>query len=292
MLSEVIGRNLLFVSGKGGVGKTAVSQAIALLLSQQGKRTLWATFEDPLQPAGELKQKGPKLWHLNCDATLAFEEYAAMKIGAARLTRLFLQNKLMRYLAQAAPGIHELVLLGKIWHERNLYDHVIVDMPSTGYGLAMFQSTVNFARLFRGGPVHRDAEAMLATFRDPRVCGQLIVALPEEMPLRESIELGEFLTGLFPKNPPAYLVNRVFPGADTGAAQQNPDRWTTPLASSPQEYCLRRAALETFNLRLWKDASISYDLLRYIPPPEENALPQIVSGLAEQLSHGVKTARA
>ena len=185
--SVTFDRNLLFVSGKGGVGKTVVSQAIALRLNQLGRRVLWCAFEDPVMPAHEMLEIKPGLFHFNCEPGQSFEEYAAMKIGVAGLARIFLQNKLMRYLAKAAPGIHELVLLGKVWHERLNFDHVIVDMPSTGYGLAMFQSTRNFARLFQGGPVHRDAEEMLTTFNNPRECGHWIVSLPEEMPLRESL---------------------------------------------------------------------------------------------------------
>jgi anion-transporting ArsA/GET3 family ATPase len=264
-VSSAISRNLVFVSGKGGVGKTTVSQAIAQGLAEKGKRTLWTTFEDPTRPLGEIQPVGPNLWHLNCEATQAFEEYAALKIGVAKLAKLFLQNKLMRYLAKAAPGIHELVLLGKVWHERLNYDHVVIDMPSTGYGLAMFQSTVNFANLFKGGPVHRDAEEMLATFRSARETGHLIVALPEEMPLREALELNEFMRNLFPANPPSFLANRKFP--QLRQAPENlgaPDDWATPVPTNLADYAAKRAVLEEFNLRIWRDREIVFGELPYL----------------------------
>ena len=272
-LKAALQRNLIFVSGKGGVGKTAVSQAIALALSRQpatgraAGRVLWVTFEDPTRPRGELIQRGPRLWHLNCDATLAFEEYASMKIGVAALTRIFLQNKVMRYLAKAAPGIHELVLLGKVWFERRNYDHVVVDMPSTGYGLAMFQSTENFSRLFRGGPLNRDAEEMLATFSDPKVCSQLIVSLPEEMPLRESLELEEFLLKLFPKNQPGFILNRRFPHVTAEADEKTspPDSWPGPLAGSAEDYARKRSILEAWNLKLWESRGVRYGELGFVP---------------------------
>ena len=132
-------KKLIFICGKGGVGKTSVSKALALTLSKKGLKTLWVAFEDPLKPPGELLEISPTLWHLNCESITAFEEYVGLKIGVPSLTKIFLQNKLMRYMAKAAPGIHDLVLLGKIWFERKNYDHIVLDMPSTGYGLAMFQ---------------------------------------------------------------------------------------------------------------------------------------------------------
>src|SRR5262245_34401169 len=123
-LANLMQRKLLFVVGKGGVGKTAISQAMALCLSRRGKKTLWICFEDPTLPVDEFIPVGPKLWHYNCDAGKAFEEYAKLKIGVGGLARLFVGNRLVQYLAKAAPGIHELVLLGKVWHERSNYDHV------------------------------------------------------------------------------------------------------------------------------------------------------------------------
>lgn len=278
-------KNLLFVSGKGGVGKTVVSQAIALRLSRKGLRTLWVAFEDPLRPAGELRQAGPSLWHLNCDSTLAFEEYAALKIGMPALARVFLQNKLMRYLAKAAPGIHELVLLGKVWHDRTRYDHVVVDMPSTGYGLAMFQSVRNFRDLFKGGPLFRDAEEMLATFHDPKLTSHLIVSLPEEMPLRESLELEEFLRDVFPENRAEFWVNRRFPHVATReqARKDPPDLWPTPFARTASEYCYKRSVLEHQNLDLWRDRGIEFREIAMIAPDPEQTQASVATGIADQL---------
>lgn len=281
-IKDRLTRSLIFVHGKGGVGKTAISQAIAHCLSDQQRQTLWICIEDPIRPPGELKQLSPHLWNLNCEFTLAFEEYAGLKIGAPRLTRIFLQNKVIRYLAKAAPGIHELVLLGKIWFESNHYSHVIVDLPATGHGLTLFQSAENFARLFSGGPLNRDAEAMLETFRDPVKTGHLIVALPEEMPLRESLELNDYLKNIFPANPAAFLVNRMFP--EVVSEESNligtPDSWISPLAHSAMDYAVKRDKLESYNLRIWKDEAIQFGKMDFVPPSTDQGLSK---RLAEQL---------
>lgn len=277
-LSSVCTRKLIFVTGKGGVGKTTVSQALAIALSQKGARTLWVCFEDPLQPPGILQQINTNLFHLNCEPHTSFEEYIGLKIKMPSLTRIFLNNKLVQYLSKAAPGIHELVMMGKIWFECNHYDHLVIDMPSTGYTLAMFQSVENFARLFHGGPVHHDAVQMLETFQDPVQSGLLILALPEEMSLRESLELDLFLQKQLPSNRAAFLVNRLFPThsptigrnaatpATTAAPDSvahSPESWKTPFPSSAFDFIQKRGILESYNLRLWRDANIPFSILEY-----------------------------
>lgn len=283
-LLETLARRLVFVGGKGGVGKTSVSEGIARAHAARGLRTLWVVIQDPLTPQGRKERIAERLERLNAEASAAFEEYAALKIGVASLTRVFLKNKLMRYLARAAPGIHELVLLGKIWYERDRYDRVVVDMPSTGYGVTLFQSTANFARLFHGGPVHRDAEAMLDSFRDPKACGHLIVSLPEEMPLIESLELRGFLAEMFPRNPAAFLVNRLFPVADPEAEAREgpPSSWKSPLASSALDYARKRSILEAHNLRIWEREGLPYGKLPFLPPAPGRVAERLAAEIAER----------
>ena len=291
-MRSVLHRNLVFIHGKGGVGKTAVSKAIAQGLSSSHSKTLWVTLEDPTHPTGALRQLGPSLWHLNADFIQAFEEYASMKIGVATLAKIFLQNKLIRYLAKAAPGIHELVLLGKIWYERRNYSHVVVDLPSTGHGLALFQSVENFVKLFTGGPLNKDAAEMLVTFRDPQLTGHLIVTLPEEMPIRESLELNHYLSQIIPGNAGVFLVNRLFPEVRTPSGMSElppPSEWPSPVPDSAEDYSRKRFALEHYNLRLLRDEKIRFGELEYVPPQAQNdpeshpSLQLLVSTLSERL---------
>ncbi|MFN7684835.1 MAG: ArsA family ATPase [Oligoflexia bacterium] len=281
-MAEILKRPIVFVSGKGGVGKTSVSQGIARVLSQKGQRTLWVGFEDPTRKPGELTRISRTLHHLNCEAKTAFEEYMGLKLRFPGLAHLFVSNPLIQFLAKAGPGIHELVLLGKLWFEQKNYDRIVADLPSTGYGLAMFQSIDNWARIFQGGPLYKDAREMIQTFSDPKRTGQLIVALPEEMPLRESLELGDYLQKIFPSNPAAYLVNRRFPdlshAAQSSGIDPDPSHWKSPLADSLLDFALKRSALETHNCRIWSNYSIPFESLDWELPGTE------ITGIAEQLS--------
>ncbi len=127
------------------------------------------------------------------------------------IATLFLGNHLIQYLQKVSPGIREIVLLGKVWHERENYDHVIVDMPSTGYALAMVNTPINFARLFQGGPVHEDTLDMSRTLGDHENTALVNVTLPEEMPLQESAELAQELAKLIPANQSWLVVNKRMP---------------------------------------------------------------------------------
>ena len=92
---------------------------------------------------------------------------------------------------------------------------------------------------------------MLSTFDNPRECMHLIVSLPEEMPLRESLELSDHLFGLFPENKPEFLANRIFPEMKSSPLHPDPhpERWKTPVADNGEDYAVKRALLEKSNLR-------------------------------------------
>jgi len=279
-LKSALEKNLIFVHGKGGVGKTVISRGIAEGLAAKGKNTLWVTIESrSVDDSGESNEPGskiqldPHLTWLDCDATAAFEEYVGLKIGMRTLTRIFIKNRLIQYLTRAAPGIHELMLLGKIWHECEKYDHLVVDLPSTGHGVAMFQSIVNFKQLFNSGPIHADTIHMLDTFSDSTMCSHLIVALPEEMPVQESLDLKKLLLKLFPVNPPVFLINKVFPGtlnqsfkSSDHTGKNNKIDWSNPLPSSTEDYVIKRMIREYQHLQTLKDSSIEFESVPFASP--------------------------
>jgi anion-transporting ArsA/GET3 family ATPase len=267
MIQDLLKTQFVFVQGKGGVGKTSVSQALARHLSEN-YNTLWVAIEDPTLEPGTKNQISPTLTHLNNEGLHAFEEYAGLKIGAPSLVRVFLQNKLMQYLAKATPGLKELVLIGKIWHERLNFDRIVVDMPATGHGLTMFQSVFNWEKLFQGSILAKDAKAMIETFKNQSLTSHLIVSLPEEMPLVESLELKESLNRILPEPKIELIVNRVFPET-TCSLESN----VRPFAETFVEQASKRFALESLNLKTWE--GLRFQKIPYYNPGSSDMRSQI-----------------
>ncbi len=282
-LPHLLEKPLLFVQGKGGVGKSTVALAVARLLADR-HRTLLVSIEDPLRKPFEKVKLGPQLESLNNESTAAFEEYAGLKIGAPNLVKVFLRNRIMRYLAQATPGIRELVLIGKIWFEMRNYDRIVVDMPATGHGLTMLQSILNWKSLFEGSPLAKDANSMLETLGDPTKTGHLIVSLPEEMPLQESLELRDHLVRIFPRTEYALIANRIFPRVDEPGYTDD-----HPFSKTSTEHAVRRTRLEITNLEIW--SGLPRNEIPYFPPPISHAF-EAVAALVEQCLRGADLSEA
>ncbi|MEW6055623.1 MAG: ArsA family ATPase [Bdellovibrionota bacterium] len=204
-----LSKNLIFITGKGGVGKSTVAQACAQYLASQGKKTLLCHVLQLNNEEQRLIETAPNLHEITLKASECFREYIVLKLKLKSLYKAFLSNKIIQYMERAAPGVKEMVVLGKIWFERLNYDHVVVDMPSTGYALTMIHTPFNFAELFPGGPIYRDAKDMIETFGNAQETAFVTVTLAEEMPIQESLELAADLKKLLPTNPSWLVVNRL-----------------------------------------------------------------------------------
>lgn len=255
--TDWLNKRIILIMGKGGVGKTMLAHASARHLASQGKRTLLIHVLQVVEEEQKLEKKAPNLWEITLRASDCFQEYIMLKLKIKALYTAFLGNKVTQYLEKAAPGVREMVLLGKIWFERENYDHVVVDMPSTGYALTMIHTPFNFASLFPGGPIYHDSQAMIETFSDPKQTAFVTVSLGEEMPIQESIELAANLKGLMPANPSWLVMNRLT-RVDDDAAKLYDSKWAA-LAKEERSSPLWRALDHTVT-RARKQA----DLLRQL----------------------------
>ncbi len=199
-------RRFLFVTGKGGVGKTTISGALALALAGRGKRVLVAmcNAKERLsailgsRPIGhDVVEVAPNVFAVNILPERALEEYGAMVIKSETVAKLVFDNKYVKAFFRAVPGLFEWAMLGKAWfhttekreNKSNAYDVVLFDAPATGHGLDRLRVPKVILDVGPPGVLRRDAEAAWAMFRDSKESGVVVVTLPEEMPATETIEL-------------------------------------------------------------------------------------------------------
>jgi anion-transporting ArsA/GET3 family ATPase len=204
-------KRLVLVMGKGGTGKTTIAAALGLAAARNGKRAvvvevaeqqrLTSMFgAEPGDGHGEV-ELAPRLYGLSIHPGRAMEEWLRHQLRSGTLAGLLGGSRIFQLLTAAAPGVSELVTMGKIWDlaqlERrtggSVFDLAIVDAPATGHGLALLSAPATFARIARSGPVARQARLIDQFTRDPGTTAILAAALPEEMPVTETIELEDRL---------------------------------------------------------------------------------------------------
>lgn len=246
---ELLRRHLIFLGGKGGVGKTTLSRALVLEAHARGRRVHWVVF-DPNTPP--LRHADIPVLTLQSQTASqdVLQEYLALKFSKAlkwipfakQLMDPKLLGKWIHLLADAAPGISDLLMLGKIWHLRTTCDVVVVDLPSTGHGLQLFQSVLNFDRLFHQSLLTDDLTEMLKTLRDPAQTASIIVTLPEEGPVLEALELEAAWMQRFPTVRPIRWINALTP--DPGVATEG--------IHPTVDFLRRRHAREQTWVQTWK----------------------------------------
>jgi len=227
-LDSLFSRRLLFVVGKGGVGKTTVASALALEVARRGARTLLVEvdgvgraaqlFGVPLRPAGELAPVAPSLFLMNVEGSAALAEYLMMTVPVKRVLQGVLNSRIYQYFVAAAPGLKELMTIGKIWFEadrsdeatgRRAWDFVIVDSPATGHSLQYLSMPQAAFDTFTTGLVHREASRIVELLQDPDRTGIVLVATAEEMPVNETLEMNRRLRRDLRLPPALLVVNRV-----------------------------------------------------------------------------------
>jgi anion-transporting ArsA/GET3 family ATPase len=227
--AELLEKRLLFVTGKGGVGKSTVAAALAMRAARSGKRTILCEVgaQEHVSHVFHRAEIGyhevelaKNLWAISIDPDESMREYLLLQLKVRAMRDLLYRSRIFSYLAAATPGLKELVTIGKIWElalsERKVskgreYDIVIVDAPATGHGVGFLQTPRTFANVARVGPLRQQAETLDAFIRDREHTGVVVVALPEEIPVNETASLEKALEAEVGIEVQAIVCNGLYP---------------------------------------------------------------------------------
>ena len=289
-VATLLERRLLVVTGKGGVGKSTVSAALALLAARQGRRVLVCEVNAqervaPLlgaTPGGDrVREVLPGLFTVNVTPAAAMREYGLMVLRFQAIYDAVFENRLVRFFLRVIPGLGELVMLGKILNEVRLedrgrprWDLVVLDAPATGHAVQLLRVPSALLDTVPPGPLRHDAQWMQAMLVDPHQTALAIVTLPEEMPVNEAIELDAQVRGLLGIHRAALFVNAMpghrfaageLPRLAALAATPPP---VGPAAAAARLQALRAEQAERYLARARAALDLPTTVLPLLPLPE------------------------
>jgi len=232
-LEDLFDNRLVFVTGKGGVGKSTCGIAMALAAARRGKRVLFcemaarAASEDLLEaqsvsatPGQPLPNEVPGLWTALVDVPSSLQDYFVEALRYPKLVKLATQNKILARLWNAAPSVSEFVLLNSVYqfeqgtHRAKCghFDLIVVDLPASGHAVTMLGVPKGMLGIVRVGPIARRASEMDAMLTDRSNTAVCVVTLPEELPVNESLQLVSALQEKVGIQTTHVVINSISPG--------------------------------------------------------------------------------
>jgi len=221
-MTHLLDRRLLFVTGKGGVGKTTMAAALADLAVRRGQRTLVVEMDAKGAVAAALEAPAlsfkpvevqPRLFAMAMNTEDSLREYLRVVARIPLVGRISPLARTFDFVADAAPGVKEILAIGKVCYEvrERHYDLVIVDAEASGHIVAQIDAPRAIRELVQVGPVRDQTEWMLRILGDPRQTGLVAVTTPEEMPIVETVELVDRVRATTEVDVAAVIANRVVP---------------------------------------------------------------------------------
>ncbi len=256
---DLLSKKLLFVTGKGGVGKSTVAGALGRITSKLGAKTLICEV-DAKGDIGRLfgvddvaftpTQVAPNLFLMAMNTEDALAEYLRLNLRIPLITTLGPLAKAFDFVANAAPGVKEILVVGKLCYEvreRN-YDVVIVDASASGHIVSQLSSPEGISELFQFGLVKEQTRWMSEILSNHSDTSVVVVSTPEETPVNESLELIARLKNETSLGISAAIINRVMEEPFTGNDRAIYEEVVAEVASGESE--IPSEVVETSQLAL------------------------------------------
>lgn len=272
-MSRIESKSLQFVVGKGGVGKSAVTAALAVANASRGKRVLAVEIGPPgglerlLSPGARTSPEPvavrENLWLARVEGDAALAEYLTLIVPIKRLLHTVTGSRVYKTFVAAAPGLKELMAIGKIWFEhgktdaegRRVWDVIVVDAGASGHSLQYLQMPAAAADTFSSGLVHREATRVKSLLEDPETTAVHVVATPEEMPAAEAEQILDRLHGDLALPVGTVFLNRCrppSPPAAREAVRRLRERIAPATGAGPNEGLIGDVVLAAENALAWE----------------------------------------
>ena len=228
---DLLDLKLVFVTGKGGVGKTRVAAGLAQLAAEHGKRVLVCETDakgdvtalfDATPTDFTPREIAPGIWSMSMDTEASLREYLKLHLRIPVVGRIGPLAKAFDFVATAAPGVREILTVGKFcWEvkERH-YDLVVVDAPASGHIVGLLAAPQAINDLVKVGLIRNQTDWIIDILSDPRQTGLVAVCTPEEMPVQETIELATRIREETTVRMSAVVVNSVLPELFSGREEE------------------------------------------------------------------------
>jgi Mrp family chromosome partitioning ATPase len=260
MLNDLLARRAIIILGKGGVGKSTIAAALAMVAAAEGKRTLLMETDSRAPVAERLGIKpdyapveaAQNLSLMILDGRRALEEYLGLVVPGRAVLRAVFASRLYQFFVQAAPGLRELMMLGKVYYEteqkpagERRWDCVIVDAPASGQALSLLRMPSAARQTFGGSIVGNESEHIGSMLRSRKVCAVVEVTTPDSLAITEVTETDAAIRAMGIE-PAALFFNRMpsvgFEPGDV-AAFERAARATPELRHAPHLAAIARAGL-------------------------------------------------
>ena len=244
---------LLVVAGKGGVGKTTVTAALArmaaglglsvLIVEVEGKTGLSAAFGAEELDYHE-RQLAPGIRARSLTPDVALVEYLE-EHGLRRISKRLVRGGLVEVVSTAAPGIKEILILGKVkqLERAGVADLILLDAPAAGHAVSFLMSPKGLSDMVRSGPVREQADDVMAMVTDPSRCRVVLVTLPEETPVNEAVETAFALEDRVGVDLGPVIVNGLYPALELDDSVPLPHEHADVLGAAA-EFRKRRQDLQ------------------------------------------------